>query len=122
MKITSLNLSVIILLFLAGNCTTAIAQSAQPFPDPTAMDTSVKPGDNFYLYVNGTWQKNTPLPADEVEIGSGLDVYNKAKERIHSILTNLSQTQNPPGSIEQKIGDFFQSVGWQCREFDRQRF
>jgi len=29
------------------------------------MDKSVKPGDNFFKYVNGTWLKNTEIPADK---------------------------------------------------------
>lgn len=29
------------------------------------MDTLVKPGDNFAAYVNGTWIKNTKIPADK---------------------------------------------------------
>ena len=33
--------------------------------DTAGMDTSVLPGDNFYIYANGTWAKNTPIPADK---------------------------------------------------------
>ena len=29
------------------------------------MDTAVNPADNFYSYVNGTWVKNTEIPADK---------------------------------------------------------
>jgi len=32
--------------------------------DPAAMDRSVKPGDDFWAYVNGTWDKNTKIAAD----------------------------------------------------------
>ncbi len=39
------------------------------------MDKSVKPGDNFYLYCNGDWIKNTPMPADRARLSvfSALD-------------------------------------------------
>ena len=40
------------------------------FIDPANMDLSVKPGDNFYLYANGTWLKNNPVPASKTRWGS----------------------------------------------------
>ena len=30
------------------------------FIDPSNMDLSVKPGDNFFLYANGGWLKKKP--------------------------------------------------------------
>ncbi|MGC1299873.1 MAG: M13 family peptidase, partial [Alloacidobacterium sp.] len=33
------------------------------------IDTTVKPGDNFYLYANGNWIKRTEIPADRGSIG-----------------------------------------------------
>ena len=32
--------------------------------DIQGMDRSAKPGDDFFEYVNGSWPKNTPIPAD----------------------------------------------------------
>src|SRR5688572_4346013 len=37
--------------------------------DAAGMDTSVRPGDNFYNFANGTWAKNTPIPADKSNYG-----------------------------------------------------
>ena len=37
--------------------------------DTAGMDKSVKPGDDFFGYVNGTWAKNTPIPADRSSYG-----------------------------------------------------
>jgi len=42
------------------------------------IDTSVKPGDNFFLYANGQWIKNNPIPADE----SGWGIGNLVQEDI----------------------------------------
>src|SRR3546814_13137289 len=33
--------------------------------DLSGMDKSVQPGDDFYAYANGTWAKNTEIPADK---------------------------------------------------------
>ena len=37
--------------------------------DAAGMDTTVLPGNNFYAYSNGTWAKNTPIPADKAKYG-----------------------------------------------------
>ena len=51
--------------------------------DTAGMDTSVAPGDNFYQYANGTWAKNTPIPADKSNYGvfTVLDDLSKARTR-----------------------------------------
>ena len=51
-------------------CQTVLAQQSKKFIDRDNMDSTVKPGDNFYLYVNGNWIKNTPVPASKTRWGS----------------------------------------------------
>lgn len=36
-----------------------------PLINPKNMNTSVKPGDNFYEYANGAWLQRNPIPAEE---------------------------------------------------------
>lgn len=81
----------------------------QQFLDPASMDSSVKPGDNFYLYVNGGWLKKTEIPATESSLGSFLNLYNSTKEKLHGIVEDLSKSNQAAGSIEQKVGDFYAS-------------
>lgn len=49
------------------SCAKDSASATDPLPLPadleTSKDLSVKPGDSFYDYCNGTWLKNTPIPA-----------------------------------------------------------
>ncbi|MFP5039766.1 M13 family metallopeptidase [Parasediminibacterium sp. JCM 36343] len=92
-----------------------IAVSAQKMPakqkfiETANMDKSVKPGDNFYTYVNGKWEKNAVIPPTESSIGSFLDLYNRTKEKLKGILLDVSKGGQVPGSIEQKVGDFYAS-------------
>ena len=44
------------------------------------MDTSVKPGDNFFDYTNGAWLKNTPIPDDRSSTGAFLKLYEHRAE------------------------------------------
>ena len=51
--------------------------------DLDGMDRSVKPGDDFFAYVNGSWAKNTPIPADRSNFGvfHGLRDLSEARVR-----------------------------------------
>ena len=54
--------------------------------DAAGMDTAVQPGDNFYEYANGTWAKNTPIPADKSNYGMFTmldDLSRRAHPRAH---------------------------------------
>jgi putative endopeptidase len=47
-----------------------IAQQKNPGIAVDLMDKSVRPNDNFFQFVNGTWLKNTAIPADKTRWGS----------------------------------------------------
>ena len=46
------------------------------------MDLSVKPGDNFFKYVNGTWLANTEIPADKSTYGGFSILADRSEERV----------------------------------------
>lgn len=74
------------------------------------INTKVPPSRDFYTYANGTWQKNNPIPADHASWGSFNIVQEKVQELIHHMLIKASTDSNAkPGSIEQKVGDFYYS-------------
>lgn len=90
--------------------------SAQPKPtigafgvDLDARDLSVKPGDNFFNHVNGSWLKNTQIPADRTRWGSFNILADKAERDVRAIIEELAGRQSAAGSVEQKIGDFYRS-------------
>lgn len=61
---------IIVSLFAMVLCVAANAQKVTKFIDSANMDFTVKPGDDFYMYANGTWIKNNPVPAKETRWGS----------------------------------------------------
>jgi len=79
------------------------------FFDKTGMDTTVKPGDNFFDYANGTWMKKTVIPASESEWGSFATLYDDNEKHLHTILESVSAQDNAAGSKEQKVGDLYKS-------------
>lgn len=108
MKSNQLVLAAILLLTGFVGCKQK-TDTTQKFIDTSAFDSSVKPGDNFYQFVNGKWLKTAVIPSTESSVGSFLDVYNRTKEHIKGILEEVSKGSNPDGSIEQKVGDFYAS-------------
>ena len=66
------------------------------------MDTSVAPGDDFYLYANGTWAKNTPIPADKSNYGTFTVLDDLSSERTREIIEE--QAKDDPSS---RIGDAY---------------
>jgi len=62
--------------------------------DATGMDPSVAPGDNFYQFANGTWAKNTPIPADKSSYGSFNILDDLSRERTRDVIQEESKDPN----------------------------
>ncbi len=98
----------------------AVAQPTKPI-DVQNFDNSVKPTEDFFQYVNGTWMKNNPIPADQSQWGSFNEVRERNFKILHQILEDAAaNTQAMKGSIAQKIGDFYFS-GMDTVNIERQK-
>ncbi|HEX4737038.1 MAG TPA: M13-type metalloendopeptidase [Allosphingosinicella sp.] len=71
--------------------------------DEAGMDRSVAPGDNFYDYANGTWQKNITIPPDKSTYGLFTVLDDLSRSRTREI---LDEAQKNPNS---KIGNAYAS-------------
>ncbi len=74
------------------------------------MDTTIRPGDNFYQYANGQWIKNHPIPADNSRWGAFETLMEENYLQLQTIMDEASKEKvAKPGSVHQKIGDFYAS-------------
>lgn len=73
------------------------------------MDTQVKPGDDFSAYVNGTWMKNTEIPADKSSYGIGYILHEESEDNVKKIIESSASGDFEKGSDEQKVGDLYKS-------------
>ncbi|MDZ4714633.1 MAG: M13 family metallopeptidase [Cytophagales bacterium] len=73
------------------------------------MDTTVNPGDNFQMYVNGTWIKNTEIPADKASYGIGYIIHEKSQDDVKKIIEEAAAAGKEFGTDEQKVGDLYAS-------------
>ena len=77
--------------------------------DLTGMDTSVKPGDSFYNFVNGTATKNMVIPADKTSFGSFVALRDLSEARSKAILMSLVANPKLTGD-DTKIAAVYKSM------------
>ncbi|MBM3928241.1 MAG: M13 family metallopeptidase, partial [Sphingomonadales bacterium] len=101
------------LIVLALLATTAAAQPQQGAPragvERSSMDPAVKPGDDFYLYANGAWQKATQIPADRSSIGSFYEAFATTEQRTTGMVDQIVRGTPKPGSPEARIANYYKA-------------
>jgi len=80
------------------------------------MDTSVRPGDDFFAYVNGKWISETEIPADKSSYSVFSSLNDESQERVKAIIEESASGDFAKGSDEQKVGDLYKSyMDWDTR-------
>ncbi|MCC2624757.1 MAG: Peptidase [Burkholderiales bacterium] len=75
-------------LFLVSGLASAYAATNPKF------DLSIRPQDDFYSYVNGTWLKNTTIPEDKASWGAFNEIHENTIEQLHQIINSLATDKN----------------------------
>ncbi len=74
------------------------------------IDSTVKPSEDFFLYANGKWFNEHPIPASEQSNGLWQLIQDTINAQIKNICESSAAITNvEKGSNKQKIGDFFYS-------------
>ena len=73
------------------------------------MNLAIKPGDDFFNYVNGTWLDKTEIPADKSSYGGFTVLRDEAQDNVMAIITSTSEGSFAKGTDEQKVGDLYRS-------------
>jgi predicted metalloendopeptidase len=63
--------------------------------DIDGMDRSVKPGDDFFAYANGSWVKKTEIPADRSSIGAFNVVADVVNQRMSELISDAQKGNTP---------------------------
>lgn len=74
------------------------------------IDTTLQPGEDIFLYANGGWIKNNPIPAEESQWGIGNLVIEENTKRLRTISESAAKENAAKGTASQKIGDFWQAA------------
>ncbi|HMG66844.1 MAG TPA: M13 family metallopeptidase, partial [Chitinophagaceae bacterium] len=78
--------------------------------DQSGMDSTVRPQDDFFHYVNGGWIKKTVIPASESTWGAGAILYENTTKNLKNLLDSCAKLNAAKGTNEQKVGDFYASA------------
>ena len=82
-------------------------QEKVPAINAENLDLSVAPGEDFYRYATGGWQKNNPLKPEYSRYGA-FDVLAENNEiRLNDLFNGLAGMKTKPGSVDRKIADLY---------------
>src|SRR5437867_4074048 len=97
-------------------CAFGLLAHLEASQDPPPLDannrySSVKPGDNFFLFANGSWIKRTEIPPEYSRWGAFNELIERNNEALHTIAEKASQTPVDPklAPENQKVGDYYAS-------------
>jgi putative endopeptidase len=93
----------------------ALLSAAEKLPDSKLksgidranFDESVKPGDDFFHYVNGNWIRHNPIPAEYSRWGSFSQLHDDNLVHLREIVEGLAKEGGPLDENSRKIRDFY---------------
>ena len=75
--------------------------------DMTSVNPNVKPGEDFFQYVNGAWLDSNTIPDDRISWGTNEMLIVKAEHDVRAIIEEAAASGGAPGSNRQKIADYY---------------
>ncbi|HQI69611.1 MAG TPA: M13 family metallopeptidase [Bacteroidales bacterium] len=91
-------------------CKNKNMKQEEPAINVANMDTTVKPGDDFFRYANGQWMKNNPIPDEYSIYGSFEELRETNNKQLRTIMEEaMTDKKAAKGSVKQKIADFYSS-------------
>lgn len=101
----------IAMAILAGAAMTSCGSSdnaPKKSVDVAMLSDSIKPGDDFYGYVNSEWQKANPLTDEYARYGKFNALNDEAELNVKEIVLNLKDSKPEPGSVAYKVSTVYE--------------
>ena len=109
MKIKVLALTAVSVIAFSASALAAAPKFGSWGYDATAMDSGVKPGDDFFDYVNGAWFKRTDIAADRTFAGIDSVLNDQIEKDVRAIVEDQAKNPSANGRLGQQIGDLYAS-------------
>jgi predicted metalloendopeptidase len=90
----------------------SLSPATEPVPQNVNLqdtDRSVRPGDDFYRFANGTWLRTVAIPAGQPSYGTSAMLMEKTSERVRNLIQEAATAKPATGSVAQKVGDYYAS-------------
>ncbi|WP_424348432.1 M13 family metallopeptidase [Kocuria sp. CH-021] len=75
--------------------------------DLSGFDRSVRPQDDLYRHVNGSWQRRTEIPDDKPSVGAFIELRDQAEAAVRELITRARA--GDPEAVESKIANLYAS-------------
>lgn len=107
----SLLFSVVAMIYASSLAVAQGTPQGNPVFDPSAMDTTTSPCQDFYQYSCGTWLKNTQIPSDQSTWARSFSVvYDQNLQTLNDVLSSYAKGNYTPSTpYQSKLGDFYAS-------------
>src|SRR6476619_5015266 len=109
----TLRLTLLAATAAAALATAAFAQGAPRFGtwgyDKSAMDNGVKPGDDFFDFVNGGWAKRTTIASDRTFVGIDSVLNDQIERDTRAIVEDMGKNPAAAGAVGAQVGDYYAS-------------
>ena len=89
---------------------TTVSTNAQELSsgiDLNNLDTSIRPGDDFYRYAAGGWLNSHPIDDEHTDNGAFTDLYEKSQKDIQELILQYASSPQQKGTLGQKIGSLY---------------
>jgi len=100
-------LPLVLVLLLPGHARPAGAQALRPHARSaleSTVDTTIRPGDDFFAYANGAWLRATTIPAGSERWGARDEIRELTRRRVAGLVDRAATA--PRGSAARKVGDY----------------
>ncbi|WP_371407170.1 peptidase M13 [Kribbella sp. NBC_00662] len=77
--------------------------------DSSEAAAAVRPQDDLYRFVNGTWLAEHEIPADKAIHGAFHALWDTAEQDVRAIVEKTAAARHPEGSEPRKIADLYTS-------------
>ncbi|MEO5808656.1 MAG: M13 family metallopeptidase [Sphingomicrobium sp.] len=77
--------------------------------DLSAMDKSVRPGDDFFNYANGSWVKRTEIPADRTSVGGFYTADQEREKNSIALFDSILKSNAAANTDEGRIANYYKA-------------
>jgi putative endopeptidase len=99
---------------VAAHAATSESRPPQAHPnsgiDRANFEPSVRPGDDFFQYVNGSWIRNNPIPPEYSRWGAFSQLHDENLVKLRAIVEKLSNSSEPLDANRRKLRDFYRTA------------